>query len=129
MESLDSYNDDEEKMVAQFMEETYVKHITLVQSIARRFIQRCHIYEYITAKFEKIYDPKNGVYYYYNLEADKSSWNKPRLLLKGDIAVVSPTYEPDEAVMMIQKVGLNSDPNLNSNLNPNLKSSPNLCSL
>ena len=104
MELLDApLDDDDEKMVAQFIHESLVKHVIQVQKTVRRFLARCQIHEYIAAKYEKIYDPKRKFYYYYNIQTDKSSWKKPALLLKSDITLISPTYTLDEAAAMIQR--------------------------
>ena len=106
MDDLDAPLDaDDEKLVAQFMQESLVKHVINVQKSLRRFLARCRIHEYIAAKYEKIYDPKRGLHYYYNIETDKSSWSKPALLLKSDMSFISPTYTIDEAVIMIQRQG------------------------
>ena len=80
MDDLDAPLDaDDERLVAQFMQESLVKHVINVQKSLRRFLARCRIHEYIAAKYEKIYDPKRGLHYYYNIETDKSSWQKPRV--------------------------------------------------
>jgi hypothetical protein len=100
---MDNLSADDDLLMAQYIQEAYVAHVVKVQSNARRLIARCRIWEYISAKYEKIYDPRHKIHYYYNIETDKSSWVKPRLLLKGDILIVSPTYTLDEAVIMIQR--------------------------
>jgi hypothetical protein len=100
---MDNLSADDDLLMAQYIQEAYVAHVVKVQSNARRLIARCRIWEYISAKYEKIYDPRHKVHYYYNIETDKSSWVKPRLLLKGDILIISPTYTLDEAVIMIQR--------------------------
>ena len=103
MSGLDVLDAEDERLLAQLIQEAFLKHVILVQRNVRRFIQRCRIHEYIAAKYEKIYDPKRHIYYYYNIQSDKSSWKKPRLLLYSDIFVISPTYTLDEAATMIQR--------------------------
>jgi hypothetical protein len=103
MDSLDSLSADDERLVAQFLQEAFVKKVIIVQRDVRRFLARCRIHEYIAAKYEKIYDPKNRCYYYYNIESDKSSWKKPILLRQSDITFISPTYSLDEAAYRIQR--------------------------
>jgi hypothetical protein len=94
---------DDDLLMAQYIQEASVANVVKIQSQTRRLISRLRIWEYISAKYEKIYDPRHKVYYYYNIATDKSSWVKPRLLLKYDILIISPTYTLDEAVTMIQR--------------------------
>jgi hypothetical protein len=75
----------------------------ILQKYIRRFVQRCHIHRIICSKFEKIYDPKRKRFYYYNIDADTSSWKKPPMLLYSDIFDVSPSYTPDHAAIIIQR--------------------------
>ena len=76
---------------------------TVIQKYFRRYFQRLKIIDYIETKYEKIYDPRRKLYYYYNIEEDRSSWRKPVLLLKGDLSRIAPTYTLDEASVMIQR--------------------------
>ena len=80
-----------------------VSSILIIQKYLRRYIERCRIYRIVTARYEKIYDPKRKRYYYYDNETDTSSWQKPKLLLGGDILEVAPTYTPDQAALILQK--------------------------
>ena len=76
---------------------------TIIQRHARRYNQRVKILELYNSMYEKILDPKRRCYYYYNIEKDRSSWTKPRLLHDGDIWKISPSYTIDEAATMIQR--------------------------
>jgi hypothetical protein len=100
---MENLSADDDLLIAQYIQEAYVANVVKIQSQIRRLISRLRIWEYISAKYEKIFDPRHKVYYYYNIETDKSSWVKPRLLLKCDILIISPTYTLDEAVIMIQR--------------------------
>lgn len=48
----------------------------LIQSIARRFITRVKILKLLNLRYEKIFDPKKKKCFYYDIETDKSSWEK-----------------------------------------------------
>ena len=76
---------------------------TIIQRHARRYNQRVRIIELYNSIYEKILDPKRRCYYYYNIEKDRSSWTKPRLLHDSDIWKISPSYTIDEAATMIQR--------------------------
>lgn len=96
-------NEDDNRQMELFMEESYLNHVILAQSSIRRFIARCYIHRYIRSKYEKVYDPKKRIYFYYNVQNDRSSWTKPILLLESDITIISPTYSLQEATLLIQK--------------------------
>lgn len=55
--------------------------------------------------FEKVFDPKNRAYYYYNKRLDKSRWTKPLcLVLCGrDIDKTSPAFSEIDAATVIQR--------------------------
>jgi len=74
-----------------------------LQRIVRRFVVRSFVYKTITKRYEKIFDPKRMAYFYYDTILDTTSWQKPKLLLKGDIKLVSPTYSKDTAALIIQR--------------------------
>lgn len=69
---------------------------TKIQSIVRMVLVRSKLLKQINARYEKIYDPKRERFYYYDRVKDESSWGKPALLLKSDIAEISPTYVEGE---------------------------------
>ena len=72
-----------------------------VQSVIRRFLDRVRIIQKVNSRFEKILDPKRGLYYYYDNVSDLSSWSKPRLLREGDMTNIAPTYSKDLAAEII----------------------------
>lgn len=72
---------------------------TKIQSIVRMVLVRSKLLKQINARYEKIYDPRRERFYYYDRVKDESSWGKPALLLKSDIAEISPTYVEGEEVM------------------------------
>jgi len=76
---------------------------TLLQKVARRFLARVHIHKVVNSRFEKIWDPRRRLHYYYDSLQDVSSWAKPRLLKHYDLKDVAPTYTRDEAATMIQR--------------------------
>jgi hypothetical protein len=91
---LDLQNEDEMQLVDY--------SITKLQSFVRLFLCRTKLLKSINERYEKIFDPKRHKYYYYDKLKDKSSWDKPRLLLGKDLDTVAPTYTNDEAATKIQ---------------------------
>jgi hypothetical protein len=83
-------------------DEKIMSTIVLVQSCIRKYLARCKIYRAINDRYEKIYYPKKNRFYYYDTLTDTSSWSKPLLLFGNDIEKISPSYEEDEASIMIQ---------------------------
>ena len=79
------------------------ENATLLQRLARRFLARVHIHRVVNSRFEKIWDPRRRLHYYYDSHQDVSSWAKPRLLKHYDLKDVAPTYTRDEATTMIQR--------------------------
>jgi hypothetical protein len=75
-----------------------------VQALIRRFLVRSRALKDVYKRYEKIFDPKRKRYYYYDKEKNKSSWMKPVLLLKKDLADVAPTYTRDQAARKLQNV-------------------------
>lgn len=49
---------------------------TVIQSLARRYFVRTKILQLLNERYEKIYDPKRKKYFYYDVHADISSWEK-----------------------------------------------------
>lgn len=88
-------NDDDERQLIEFS-------VIKFQSFIRLFLVRCKLLKAINSRYEKIYDPRRQKHYYYDKEKDTSSWNKPVLLLNGDVERVAPTYLDDQAATMIQ---------------------------
>ena len=72
-----------------------------LQSLARRYIARLRVIAIILKRTEKIWDPRRHEFYYYDIVTDRSSWRKPRALRNVEISDVAPTYQSDEASMMI----------------------------
>lgn len=79
------------------------ENAVITQKFVRRFIARCRIHRLISARFEKIWDPRRQQFYYYDSVSDTSSWSRPQLLGNHDIKEVAPTYTRDEASIMIQR--------------------------
>lgn len=80
--------DDEQLVIAHF-------GAIKIQSIARMILVRSRLLRQLNERYEKIYDSKRERYYYYDSQKDKSSWQKPLLLLKSDITKISPPYVPE----------------------------------
>ncbi len=76
--------------------------VTKLQACVRRYVVRSKLIRQINQRFEKILDPRRQRYYYYDKVADLSYWNKPKLLLTGDIDIISPTYTDEDAATKIQ---------------------------
>jgi hypothetical protein len=76
--------------------------VTKLQSFVRLFLCRTKLLKSLNVRYEKIFDPKRHKYYYYDKLRDRSSWDKPRLLLGKDLETIAPTYTNDEAATKIQ---------------------------
>lgn len=78
-------------------------NVIRLQAIVRTFLIRSKLIKDISARYEKIYDPKRRRFYYYDKVKDKSSWVKPALLLNRELPVAA-TYTPEQAAFKIQRV-------------------------
>ena len=97
-------NTPQDEVSEDFVELEVKKECTIkIQAHFRRILARYRIIGLISARYEKIFDPKRGRYYYYDTIRDQSSWSKPLLLRNDDIKQIAPTYTPDQAAMMIQR--------------------------
>ena len=74
-----------------------------LQAVVKRFMTRCHIHRLVMDRYEKIWDPVRKSFYYYDILLDRSSWDKPSILLNSDITKIAPTYSDDHAATLIQK--------------------------
>ena len=85
-------------------EEEINNHVaTQIQSMIRRFLARRRVFHLLQSRIEKIYDPRNNLYYYYDTVTDIASWDKPLLLGDLDIHTIAQTYTDNEAALMIQR--------------------------
>lgn len=86
-------------------EEKELKNIQLIirmQAMIRKFRARIRLPVLLEAKYEKIYDPKQKKYFYYNKETDTSSWKKPKILRNNDMKKISSLYNEEQAVVILQ---------------------------
>ena len=91
-------NDDDE---LEFQNEV----ITKIQTHIRGMLGRMRIRRIVNERFEKIRDPRQNDYYYYDKVNDTSSWLKPSVLkAEEDILEISPTYTQDEAALIITTI-------------------------
>lgn len=91
-------NDDDE---LEFQNEV----ITKIQTHIRGMLGRMRIRRIVNERFEKIRDPRQNDYYYYDKVNDTSSWLKPSVLkAEEDILKISPTYTQDEAALIITTI-------------------------
>ena len=57
----------------------------LISGAWRRYKARKRILFVIAQRFEKVFDPSSGTFYYYDVSKGTSSWSKPSLLKESDI--------------------------------------------
>lgn len=74
----------------------------VLQKIVRRFVARCRVHKLVAKRFEKIWDPRRRLYYYYDIERNASSWKRPSVLGQHDLKEAA-TYTRDEAATMLQR--------------------------
>ncbi|KAJ1453237.1 hypothetical protein M885DRAFT_466676, partial [Pelagophyceae sp. CCMP2097] len=75
---------------------------TRMQALARRALARQAVYVMIAARWERIYDPLHGRFYYYHLREDRASWKRPTPLMWRDLETTAPTFTPPQASLLIQ---------------------------
>ena len=61
-----------------------------IQALWRRSLVRERTYLELKAVWEKIFDPVQQIYYYYNTVTDEASWKRPAPLLWRDSATSRP---------------------------------------
>lgn len=75
----------------------------VVQKTLRGFVAKCRVHKLVAKRFEKIWDPRRQLYYYYDTVRNASSWKRPSVLGQHDLKEVAPTYTRDEAATMLQR--------------------------
>ena len=60
-----------------------------IQALWRRSLVRERTYVELKAVWEKIFDPVQQIYYYYNTVTDEASWKRPAPLLWRDLGDVA----------------------------------------
>ncbi|CAH0375508.1 unnamed protein product [Pelagomonas calceolata] len=73
-----------------------------IQSLWRRSLVRERTYLELKAVWEKIFDPVQQIYYYYNTVTDEASWKRPAPLLWRDLGDVAPTFTDEQAAIYMQ---------------------------
>lgn len=71
-----------------------------IQSRYRIKIARRRIMDVVRNKFELVFDPDSGEYFYYNKETGESQWDKPKTL--GDKDMYADGPEADNAARILQ---------------------------
>ena len=57
-----------------------------LQAWARWCLSRSHVWSLVEIVFEKVYDPGNDAFFYFNSRTETSSWVKPKLFGQKDLA-------------------------------------------
>ena len=73
-----------------------------IQGLWRRALVRERTYVELKAVWEKIFDPVQQIYYYYNTVTDEASWKRPAPLLWRDLGDVAPTFTDEQAAIYMQ---------------------------
>ena len=73
-----------------------------IQGLWRRSLVRERTYLELKAVWEKIFDPVQQIYYYYNTVTDEASWKRPAPLLWRDLGDVAPTFTDEQAAIYMQ---------------------------
>ena len=68
-----------------------------IQGLWRRALVRERTYVELKQVWEKIFDPVQQIYYYYNTVTDEASWKRPAPLLWRDLGNVAPTFTDEQA--------------------------------
>ena len=75
---------------------------TRIQGLVRRALVRERVYRQLSESWEKIFDPVQQIYYYYNTSTDEAAWKRPAPLLWRDLGDVAPTFTDEQAAIYVQ---------------------------
>lgn len=75
---------------------------TKIQALVRRALVRERVYVALVRVWERIYDPVQGAWYYYNVQRDVAQWKRPAPLMWRDIADAAPTFTESQAALFVQ---------------------------